>query len=354
MQPDIEASIEICRAFNRWLEDDWGFAYQDRIFGVPFLTLSDLDQAVDELRVVPRPRRPRRLDPQRRRRSRADGTAVAGRSDVRRVLGARRRSRASSVTSHAGSDAHLRRDVPAARPGVGRLRQPREPERRREHADDERRHGVRRAHEAPPRPRLRRRPRRRTSSSSGFPRLQGRLHRERLHLGAVLLQALELPRARRRSTRATRSTSSIEHCWVAPFVEESVDEFAQHLPGRADPLRLRLAARRGLRAPAGLLRQRRELLGRRPAPHHVRERPRTHPARRRIVLELRARWSRSARAARRRGRSRSRGSPGRATARRSARPSRRAHRRRAPDRSPGSAMPSSCHLRIARSERSAK
>ena len=49
MQPDIEASIHILRAFNRWLDDDWGFAYQNRIFAVPFLTLSDVDQAVDEL-----------------------------------------------------------------------------------------------------------------------------------------------------------------------------------------------------------------------------------------------------------------------------------------------------------------
>jgi len=49
MQPDIEASIEVLRAFNRWLDDDWGFAYQDRIFAVPFLTLSDLDLAVHEL-----------------------------------------------------------------------------------------------------------------------------------------------------------------------------------------------------------------------------------------------------------------------------------------------------------------
>lgn len=49
MQPDIEASVEIFRAFNRWLEDQWGFAYHDRIFGVPFLTLSDLDSAIREL-----------------------------------------------------------------------------------------------------------------------------------------------------------------------------------------------------------------------------------------------------------------------------------------------------------------
>jgi len=49
MQPDIEASIEVVRAFNRWLDEDWGFAYHNRIFAVPYLTLSDIDRAVSEL-----------------------------------------------------------------------------------------------------------------------------------------------------------------------------------------------------------------------------------------------------------------------------------------------------------------
>jgi predicted TIM-barrel fold metal-dependent hydrolase len=49
MQPDTEAALEVLRAFNRWIDDDWGFAYQDRIFGVPFLSLSDVGGAVDEL-----------------------------------------------------------------------------------------------------------------------------------------------------------------------------------------------------------------------------------------------------------------------------------------------------------------
>ncbi len=49
MQPDIEASLEVLRAFNRWIDDDWGFAYQNRIFGVPFLSLSDVEVAVREL-----------------------------------------------------------------------------------------------------------------------------------------------------------------------------------------------------------------------------------------------------------------------------------------------------------------
>jgi predicted TIM-barrel fold metal-dependent hydrolase len=49
MQPDIEASIEVFRAFNRWLEEEWGFAYKDRIFAAPYLMLSDPYRAVAEL-----------------------------------------------------------------------------------------------------------------------------------------------------------------------------------------------------------------------------------------------------------------------------------------------------------------
>ncbi len=37
------------RGFNRWMEEDWGFHYQERIFAAPYLTLCDLDWAVAEL-----------------------------------------------------------------------------------------------------------------------------------------------------------------------------------------------------------------------------------------------------------------------------------------------------------------
>ncbi len=36
-------------AFNRWLDEDWGFAYQDRIFSAPYITLVDVDWASAEL-----------------------------------------------------------------------------------------------------------------------------------------------------------------------------------------------------------------------------------------------------------------------------------------------------------------
>jgi predicted TIM-barrel fold metal-dependent hydrolase len=49
MQPDLAAILDIFHGFNRWIDDEWGFAYRDRIFGAPYLTLSDLDHAVREL-----------------------------------------------------------------------------------------------------------------------------------------------------------------------------------------------------------------------------------------------------------------------------------------------------------------
>ncbi len=53
-------------AFNRWLDEDWGFAYQDRIFAAPYLTLVDVDWAVQRAGVGARPGRPHHRDAPRR------------------------------------------------------------------------------------------------------------------------------------------------------------------------------------------------------------------------------------------------------------------------------------------------
>ena len=47
---DPDAAHAAFRAFNRWVADDWGLHYEDRIFGAPYLTLLDPDQAADEAR----------------------------------------------------------------------------------------------------------------------------------------------------------------------------------------------------------------------------------------------------------------------------------------------------------------
>ena len=49
MKHDPEQIWANLRAFNRWLEDDWGFAHRGRIFAAPLLSLLELDRAVAEL-----------------------------------------------------------------------------------------------------------------------------------------------------------------------------------------------------------------------------------------------------------------------------------------------------------------
>jgi predicted TIM-barrel fold metal-dependent hydrolase len=49
LRHDVPALLAAFRAFNRWLEEDWGFAYRGRIFAAPYVTLADPDWAVAEL-----------------------------------------------------------------------------------------------------------------------------------------------------------------------------------------------------------------------------------------------------------------------------------------------------------------
>ncbi len=49
LKHDIPALTAAFRAFNRWLDEDWGFSYKDRIFAAPYITLADPQNAVREL-----------------------------------------------------------------------------------------------------------------------------------------------------------------------------------------------------------------------------------------------------------------------------------------------------------------
>lgn len=44
-----DAAMEAFRAFNRWLEEDWGFAHKDRLFATPYFCLKDVPAAAEEL-----------------------------------------------------------------------------------------------------------------------------------------------------------------------------------------------------------------------------------------------------------------------------------------------------------------
>jgi predicted TIM-barrel fold metal-dependent hydrolase len=49
---DLEAGYAVTRAFNQWLQDDWGFAYENRIFVPAVIPLREVDHAVAELEWV--------------------------------------------------------------------------------------------------------------------------------------------------------------------------------------------------------------------------------------------------------------------------------------------------------------
>jgi len=49
LKHDTEAVKVQFRAFNRWLDEDWGLNYKDKIFGAAYITLCDVDFAIEEL-----------------------------------------------------------------------------------------------------------------------------------------------------------------------------------------------------------------------------------------------------------------------------------------------------------------
>lgn len=49
LKEDPDAVAIVFRAFNQWVDEDWGFAYRDRIFAAPYISLGDVNAAVREL-----------------------------------------------------------------------------------------------------------------------------------------------------------------------------------------------------------------------------------------------------------------------------------------------------------------
>ena len=49
LKHDTEAVKTLFRAFNRWLDEDWGCNYKGKIFGAPYITLCDVGFACEEL-----------------------------------------------------------------------------------------------------------------------------------------------------------------------------------------------------------------------------------------------------------------------------------------------------------------
>lgn len=49
LRHDPEAAAATLSAFNRWLDEDWGFDYKGRIISAPMISLADVDAATGEL-----------------------------------------------------------------------------------------------------------------------------------------------------------------------------------------------------------------------------------------------------------------------------------------------------------------
>ena len=49
LKKDTAAVCATFEAFNRWLEEDWGFNYKGRLFASPYITLADVDWACAQL-----------------------------------------------------------------------------------------------------------------------------------------------------------------------------------------------------------------------------------------------------------------------------------------------------------------
>ena len=49
LKHDTVAVTTLFRAFNRWLQEDWGCNYKDRIYAAPYIALCDVDFACQEL-----------------------------------------------------------------------------------------------------------------------------------------------------------------------------------------------------------------------------------------------------------------------------------------------------------------
>jgi len=49
LKEDTQAVVALMRGFNRWIEEDWGFDYKEKIFAAPYISLMDLEAAVAEL-----------------------------------------------------------------------------------------------------------------------------------------------------------------------------------------------------------------------------------------------------------------------------------------------------------------
>ena len=224
LHSDIEAAIECYRAFNRWVEEEWGFAYQDRIFAVPYITMCDPEATLRELQWC--------LDHGARVVNIRHGAAVttSGNRSPADPMFDRFWGLAAeagiTVATHDGSDATYQpvhqamsqawgeEHMVGIAPGdTGRLGQNSTFSGLTKHRSVHDFAYVLVAHKLFER----------------FPKLRVAYIENGCAWVPSLLQSLEYL-GHGGAFKGNPRDQFIEHCWVAPFVEEDVQELARHLP----------------------------------------------------------------------------------------------------------------------------
>ena len=83
MHDNVPMAYKVFHAFNLWLEEDWGYAYKDRLYAPPYIPMLDPDLAADELEFLLEQGHQGGVDPARAR-------PTAGRPPTRRGTGSGR------------------------------------------------------------------------------------------------------------------------------------------------------------------------------------------------------------------------------------------------------------------------
>ena len=244
LRDDIPATMATLHAFNRWLDEDWGFAYQDRIFARADAVARRSRRRDRGARLAARARRAHRAPP-----------AGAG-------------ARPGNGRGRSFGHPELTTRVGAARRGVdpGRV-----PPRRQRLRDVRRRRGARatgssRSGVASTCSASSSSPTARSTTPSAAWSSHGVFDRhptlrvasiengsDWVHLLVKRLRSR--PTRRRGSSRRTPLETIRRHVWVTPYYEEDMRKLADTHRRRARAVRLRLAARRRAREPARLRRR---------------------------------------------------------------------------------------------------
>ena len=263
LRDDIEATMATLSAFNRWLEEDWGFDYEHRIIAAPMLSLADPEAAVRRGRLADRAGRPHGARPARRRCPGPNGTGRSLGHKSHDPVWARLAEASIPVAFHLGDSGYNARsprrgaasatfegfgnvDVLEPHPGVG-------PGHPRHH-------------------------RRRSSSTACSPatRRCGSPASRTGRTGCALL----VKRLRKQANQTPwvfpedPLDTLRQHVWVTPYCEEDLARAGRPHRRGAHPVRLGLAPRRGP-GPAARLRQGARRLRRARGPQdHARQLPR--------------------------------------------------------------------------------